>query len=235
MPSDIYGRALMDFNAGNSTENIVTNSSVAGVDEMPLPYLFREYHEMPEIEKKALENCKGSILDIGSGSGSHSLYLQNKNKNVTALDISKGATEVCKLRGIEKVLNEDIWKLKNIKFDTLLALMNGTGICGKLNKLAPFLLHLKNLLNPKGQILIDSSDIIYMFEDENGEFWINSDQEYYGEVSFEMSYKNEKTPIFDWLYVDFNTLKRCANYNGFHCELLKEGDHYDYLAKLTLI
>lgn len=138
-------------------------------------------------------------------------------------------------RGVKSAIVEDIWKLKDKKFDTILALMNGTGICGKLDQLAPFLLQLKTLMNPNGQILIDSSDIIYMYEDEDGEHWIPSDIAYYGEVEFNLGYKQEKGIPFSWLYVDFNTLQRCANYNGFHCELLKEGEHYDYLAKLTLL
>jgi cyclopropane fatty-acyl-phospholipid synthase-like methyltransferase len=233
MENDLYGNALQDFQNNNYSENLSTYSSITEDDEMALPYLFRTFKEMPLIEQKALEVATGKILDIGAGAGSHSLYLQKQKKEITAIDISEGAIDVCMLRGIQNVLLQNIWDVKNQKFDTLLALMNGTGICGKLEKLGPFLLHLKSLLTQKGQILIDSSDIIYMFEDENGDHWIDADTAYYGEVTFQMGYKNKKTAIFDWLYVDYNTLQRCANYNGLHCELLQEGEHYDYLAKLT--
>ncbi len=222
--SDIYGEALLDFQNNAYTEDITTISSITEDDVLPLPYLFRKHKEMPLIEQKALELCKGKILDIGAGAGSHSLHLIKTNKSVTAIDISKGAIEVCKQRGIQNALVQDIWNLKDQKFDTLLALMNGTGICGKLENLGPFLLHLKSLLSKNGQILIDSSDIIYMFEDENGEHWINADTAYYGEIDFQMSYKNKKTATFDWLYVDYNTLQRCANYNGLNCELITEGE-----------
>jgi len=235
MTQDVYGTALLDFQNNNYSENLSTYSSITEDDEMSLPYLFRSFKEMPLIEQKALEVASGKILDIGAGAGSHSLYLQEQKKESTAIDISKGAIEVCKLRGIKNTLFKNIWDVKNQKFDTLLALMNGTGICGKLENLGPFLLHLKTLLTPKGQILIDSSDIIYMFEDENGDHWIDTDTTYYGEVTFQMGYKGKKTAIFDWLYVDYNTLQRCANYNGLNCELLVEGEHYDYLAKLTHI
>lgn len=235
MTEDIYGDALLDFQQGNYSEDITTYSSITEDDCIPLTYLFRTFSEMPKLEQIALNHCKGKILDIGAGAGSHALHLQNQQKNVTALDISKGAIAVCALRGITQSKLEDIWTLKEEKYDTLLALMNGTGICGKLENLGPFLLQLKSLLTTNGQILIDSSDIIYMFEDENGDHWINSEQAYYGEVTFQMGYKEKKTPKFDWLYVDFNTLQRCANYNGLHCELLAEGEHYDYLAKLTIL
>ncbi|WP_152287607.1 class I SAM-dependent methyltransferase [Flavicella marina] len=235
MSKDVYGNALIDYQNQQTTEELVTYSSIAGEDIMPLAYLFRSFDQMPQLEQNALHLCTGKILDLGAGSGSHSLYLQTKNKDVLALDISEGAIEVCKNRGIKNTLLKNIWEFQNQKFDTILALMNGTGICGKLEKLAPFLVHLKSLLNPKGQILIDSSDLIYMYEDEQGEHWIPSNLNYYGEVDFKMQYKNEVSDTFPWLYVDYNTLQRCAIYNGFKCELILEGAHYDYLAKLTLL
>ncbi len=237
MSEDLYGNALLDYHNGKYSEDITTHMTIAGdevKDDLPLPYLFRTFEEMPSIEQKALQLASGKILDIGAGAGSHSLYLQEQNKEVTAVDVSKGAIEVCKARGVQNVINTNILQLKNQKYDTLLALMNGTGLAGKLDKLGPFLLQLKSLLNVGGQLLIDSSDIIYMYEDETGDHWIPADSKYYGEVSFQMEFQNEKEPPFDWLYVDFNTLKRCADFNGFDCALVLEGNHYDYLAKLTL-
>ena len=112
--------------------------------------------------------------------------------------------------------------------------MNGAGMCGKLKNISKFLLQLKSLLNDGGQILVDSSDIIYMFdEDEDGGKWIPTDVDYYGEVVFNITYKGEKEEPFDWMYIDYNTLQNAAIANGLKCELILEGEHYDYLAKLT--
>ena len=98
-----------------------------------------------------------------------------------------------------------------------------------------FFQHLASLLRPNGQILLDSSDIIYMFEqDEDGGYWIPNDGTYYGEVQFEMEYKGQKSEPFDWVYVDFDTLQNACESNGFNCELVISGEHFDYLAKLTL-
>lgn len=233
--SDILGNALLDYYNGNYSEDIITETNISEEDELPLPYLFRSFNEMPKIEQKALSICRGKVLDIGCGSGSHSLYLQNNKKLIVdAVDISKGATEVTKLRGVKNVFNNNLFEVKET-YDTLLLLMNGIGICGKTERLNIFLQHLKNLLNPNGQILVDSSDISYMFEkDEEGGFWVNP-EEYYGEIEFTMSYKGEKSNNFDWLYLDFNTLKNACVANGFNCELIEEGNHYDFLAKITVI
>lgn len=236
MANDVLGTALKAYYFDNNTKDkLLTNSSISEEDEMPLEYLLRKYNQMPPLEQKALQIAKGNVLDVGCGAGSHSLYLQqSKNIKVTAIDISEGAIEVAKHRGLKNVATANIYNFKtDEKFDTILVLMNGTGICGKLSNLADFLNHLTSFLSPKGEILIDSSDIIYMFEDENGDHWIDASQEYYGEVKFWMNYKEQQSETFDWLYVDYNTLQRCAVYNGLNCELIEEGEHYDYLAKIT--
>ncbi|WP_158974174.1 bifunctional 2-polyprenyl-6-hydroxyphenol methylase/3-demethylubiquinol 3-O-methyltransferase UbiG [Cellulophaga sp. L1A9] len=234
MQTDILGEAVLDFQNGNYTTDIKTYSSLDEEDIIPIPYLFRSYKEMPSLEKKALQLAKGAILDIGCGAGSHSLYLQENGKNVTALDASNGAIEVCKARGIKNTLCINLFEYQGKKFDTLLLLMNGIGLAGKLNQVNKFFTQLKTFLNPNGQILLDSTDLLYMFdEDEDGGYWI-PDVEYYGEVSFVMEYKSKKSDSFNWLYLDYNTLQRAAVANNFKCELIKDGEHFDYLAKLTL-
>lgn len=233
---DLFGKAIYDFQTNNSPEDIITETSISEEDEMSIEYLFRSYNEMPKLEQKALQLAYGKILDVGCGAGSHSLSLQNdRNLDVTSIDISEKAIETCKLRGLRNAHVQNILDFEGEKFDTIILLMNGTGIFGKLENCNNYLNKLKSLLNPSGQILLDSSDIIYMFdEDEDGGKWIPSNNDYYGELTFNISYKGEKEDTFDWLYLDYNTLQNAANANGLKCELVLEGDHYDYLAKLTL-
>ena len=233
---DLFGKAIFDFYTNNSPEDIITETSISEEDEMSVEYLFRTYKDMPKIEQKALQLAKGKILDVGCGAGSHALSLQNeRNLDVTAIDISEKAIETCLLRGIKNAKVENILDFEGEKFDTILLLMNGTGIFGKLKNCNQYLTKLKSLLNPGGQILIDSSDIIYMFdEDEDGGKWIPSENDYYGELVFNISYKNEKEEPFDWLYLDYNTLQNAAIANNLNCELILEGEHYDYLARLSV-
>jgi len=232
---DVLGDAVLDYQNGNYTEDIITFSSLHQEDTIPLPYLFRNFSEMPILEQKALQLCHGKVLDIGCGAGSHSLYLQENGLQVTALDNSKGAIETCKLRGLKNCIYSDIYEYEHKKFDTLLLLMNGIGIVGSLKKLDYFFEHLKKLLRPEGQILLDSSDLIYMFEeDEDGGRWMPATATYYGELSFTMTYKAKKSNPFSWLYLDVNTLQNAAIANHLNCEIVSVGEHFDYLARLTL-
>ena len=231
---DILGEALIDFWNKKYSEDIITTSNITEEDEMPLPYLFRRWKDMPELEKLALDSCKGKVLDIGCGSGSHALELQNKGIEVKGIDISKGACRVAKARGVKNVENIAIEDFKGEKFDTLLLLMNGIGLARRLNDLPNFLSKLKKLLNESGQVLLDSSDISYMFEDEDGGMWIDMGREYLGEMTFQMHYKNNSSEEFDWLYIDFPKLQDAAKSVGMKCELIKEGEHFDYLAILSV-
>ena len=229
---DLFGKALLDYQNGQYTEDIKTSTHISDEDVLPLPYLFRAHKEMPKLEQTALKLAKGRVLDVGCGSGSHSLYLQKKGLEVKAIDISGGAIEVCKQRGI---LNAEVLNIldETNTFDTMLLLMNGTGIFQELTQVSKYLSHLKTLLEPGGQILIDSSDIKYMYEDEDGGYWMNMNAGYYGELDYFLSYKNEKEDAFKWLYLDFETLKLACESVGLKCELVAEGAHFDYLARLT--
>jgi len=231
---DLFGQALLDYQNRQYTEDIITSTSISDDDTLPIPYLFRGFSDMPKLEQKALKLAKGSVLDVGCGAGNHTLFLQEKGIDVKAIDISKGAIEVAKLRGVlhaetKAILNE------TETFDTVLLLMNGTGIFQELSQVSKYLSHLKSLLNTGGQILIDSSDIKYMYEDEDGGFWMDTNSNYYGELDYFLSYKGEEETAMKWLYLDFDTLKLASETVGLNCELVLEGEHFDYLARLTSI
>lgn len=233
---DLFGKAILDYQTKDAPEDLITETSISEADEMPVSYLFRTYNEMPKLEQKALQLAKGNVLDVGCGAGSHALALQNeRNLEVTAIDISENAVKACHHRGLKNVIVQHLLDLNPItKFDTILLLMNGTGIFGTLKETGNYLQKLKSILNKNGQILIDSSDLIYMYDqDEDGAYSIPADG-YYGELTFTVHYKGETEDTFPWLYLDYNTLQKVAIANGLNCELVLEGDHFDYLAKLSL-
>ncbi|AYZ36478.1 class I SAM-dependent methyltransferase [Chryseobacterium indologenes] len=230
---DLMGRAIWDYYHNDTPEDLQTETSISELDELPVEYLFRDFDNMNAIEQKALQLSEGKVLDIGAGAGSHSLYLQNeKNLDVSALDISPKSIEVCTLRGVKKTVAENILNFSGETFDTILLLMNGTGIFESLPKIDTYLQKLHTLLNDNGQILIDSTDILYMFDrDEDGGVYIPAGG-YYGELDYIVHYKGESEEPIKWLYLDFNTLKNAAVNNGFNIEKVLQ-DEDSYLAKLT--
>lgn len=232
---DLMGRAIWDYYHDNNPEDLQTETSISELDELPVDYLFRDFEDMIDIEQKALKLSTGKVLDIGAGAGSHSLYLQNEmNLDVLALDISPKSVEVCQLRGIKNAVCTNILDFSGETFDTILLLMNGTGIFEGLSKIDTYLQKLGSLLNEGGQILIDSTDILYMFDrDKDGGVYIPAGR-YYGELDYVVHYKGESEEPITWLYLDFNTLKNAAVNNGFKVEKVMH-DEDSYLAKLTKI
>lgn len=232
--NDPFGIAIKEFFEKGKAPQIHVNSNYTEGETIPPSYFFRDEKELPLLEKVALKNCKGKILDIGAAAGCHSLILQKKGFNVTALEKSELAVEVMKKQGIVKVVHTDIFEYNEEQFNTILLLMNGTGIGGTIAGLKTLLTHLKNLLLEGGQILIDSSDIKYLFEEEDGSQWVDlANNNYYGEMQYEVSFR-KTTDKFNWLFIDFESLQLLANKLGYSCTLLQQGNHYDYLAKLSV-
>ncbi len=230
---DPIGRAVHDFHFNSLDQPIIVRSEDFDDDSIETSYLFRSYKQMPALEKKALSLCRGSILDVGACAGTHSVYLQEKGFEVTSLETSALCCEVLKNRNLRNVIHQDIFKFSNQKFDTILLLMNGTGIAGSLSGLDILLHHLKTLLNPEGQILIDSSDLIYLFEQEDGTALIDiSADKYYGELTFQTEYKSWISEPFPWLYVDLSNLENSVEKNQLKIKKIFKGQHYDYLAQI---
>ncbi|MDX8339336.1 class I SAM-dependent methyltransferase [Draconibacterium sp. IB214405] len=232
--NDPFGIAIKEFFEKGKAPQIHVNSNYTEDETIDPSYFFRNERELPPLERIALKNCKGKILDIGAAAGCHSLILQKKGYNVTALEKSELAAEVMKKQGIVKVVCADIFEYDEKQFNTILLLMNGTGIGGTIIGLKKLLSHLKSLLLEGGQILIDSSDIKYLFEEEDGSQWVDlANTNYYGEMQYEVSFR-KSTDKFDWLFIDSEKLQLLANELGYSFTLIKQGNHYDYLAKLSI-
>ena len=252
---DPMGRAIADYHKSKKASKLRVFSPMFEEDEIPLTTLFRSYEDMPEIERKALDMAKGRILDVGAASGCHSLVLQDRGMDVTAIDISPLSVETMKERGVKKVLEQDFFTLegqameqrepssllewpsrdrvRRSQYDTILMLMNGIGIVGTLERMPEFFKQLDTILASGGQVLCDSSDISYVFETEDGIIELPDDMGYYGEHSFRMQYKDTIGEPFNWLYIDADTLKQKAERCGYAVEVVAEGEHYDYLARIT--
>lgn len=224
---DPMGRAIADYWKTKKADKLRVYSPMFEEDEMPLSTLFRTYESMPEIEKKALDMAKGRTLDAGAAAGCHSLVLQERGIDVTAIDISPLSVETMILRGVKNVREQDFFTLDKEQYETILMLMNGIGIVGTLERMPEFFSQLDKILAPEGLVLCDSSDISYVFEGDM------PDMDYYGEQSFRMQYKNIIGEPFPWLYIDADTLKDMALKNGYEVEVVGEGEHYDYLARIT--
>lgn len=233
--NDPLGEAALAYLAGTRNLKIKVQSNIVEDDVIPVDYLFRQFNEMPVLEQQAILHCRGSVLDIGGGVGSHALELQKKGLDVTMLDVSHGCCLAAKQRGVKKVINDDFYSLTSEHgYDTLLLMMNGIGLAAAIEHLPVFFAQIKRLLKPGGQVILDSSDLRYLYMDEDS-YCDLPDEQYYGEVMYTMAFRQHKTKPFEWLFIDSALLAAKAKENGFSFEKMADGHHYDYLARLQLI
>lgn len=225
---DVLGQAIFDFQ--NGEKNLEVFQKINGEEnEMLDPsYFFRAGNDLPFLELEAIKRAKGKVLDVGAGAGTHALETQKLGLETTAVDISSLSCEVMRQRGVLDVREMRVQDIKGEKFDTIFLLMNGIGMSQKLDLLAEFLSNIKDLLNPGGQIIGDSSDILYWFAQPDGSVLVPGD-DYYGEIEFDLSYK-ELHQRFDWLFVDPASAITNASKVGLTAVDFVDGHHHDYLV-----
>ncbi|SFT11967.1 class I SAM-dependent methyltransferase [Sphingobacterium wenxiniae] len=229
MERDVYGEALYDFHSLQELkEPLLLHSSYGDIEEMPIEVFFRDEEDFPELEHIALALCDGHVLDVGAGVGSHVLHLQSKGFNVDALELSHSACQIMKQRGVRHIIQKDFFELTEGKYDTLLFLMNGIGLAGSIDGFRQLLCHSKTLLSDKGQLLFDSSDISYLYE----EYRIQKPEHYLGEIHFQYEYKGTMGQPFQWLYIDQQELIRIAHEEGWVVQILFEDDNDQYLVRM---
>ena len=232
--NDPMGCAIADYHKVGKAARLRVFSPMFDEDEIPVKTLFRPLEEMPAIEQEALRLALGNILDVGAGAGCHALALQQMGQRVTAIDISPLAVATMRERGVLDAREQDFFTHEG-QYDTILMLMNGIGIVGTLQRLPAFFMQVDKLLAPGGKVLCDSSDICYIFEDEDGIIDLTGVDGYYGELTYQMQYKTVKGDPFPWLFIDPETLSEHARACGFNVEVVARGGHYDYLARITRV
>nr|MBC7613320.1 class I SAM-dependent methyltransferase [Pseudopedobacter sp.] len=231
MNNDIYGHFLKDFYKSDLKGDVMLHNNYGEAEELPVDAFFRGEEDMPDVEVFALNLCEGKILDIGAGTGTHSLVLQRNGLDVTAIELSQGACEVMSLRGIKKITYSDVMSFKpEEKFDTLLMMMNGIGFCGYIEDLKLFLAHAKELLNNGGQILFDSSDVAYLYDEEGPET-----ESYYGEIDYQYDYDGKKGEWFSWLYIDIEMMKIVSEECGWNFQIIYQDEEDHYLGRLIAV
>ncbi len=224
---DPLGKMLQEYQQGDSDAFLTAWSDSLDMSAMRGDFMFRQFAAMDELEKLALAECRGKVLDVGGGSGCHSLALQELGLEVDTIDISPGCVAVMEERGVKNVRHLDFQEIKTGSYDTVLMLMNGVGLCETLNGLNVFLEQASNLLAPGGQIIVDSTDLT----SATGEV-LEEDERYCGETEFVMIYKGMRSDPFSWLYIDFDLLEIVSNLHNWKCEKLLSAEDDRFLARL---
>lgn len=217
--------ALRAFREGDAAAAVLVRTDVGGAEEMPVAHFFRTPEEMGAVEAAALRLARGRILDLGAGPGAHAVPLVRRGLAVTAVEILPEARAALAEEGVADVRSGTDALGAGERFDTILALMNGLGLCATLEELGAFLARLAGLLDEGGQILADSTD---------PRDWDNpADGRYPGEVHMQLGFAGRWGELFPFLFVDADTLRTIASAQGLEVEVAAEEEDGRYLARIT--
>jgi ubiquinone/menaquinone biosynthesis C-methylase UbiE len=229
-----FGLALVDYYRGDSTATLIVYRDDGYRSGHPIGAFYRESTDM-NIDRVALDNCRGRVLDVGAGTGLHSLHLQNQGLPICAIDISPEACEIMRKRGVNEVGCSDISDFQDEPFDTILILGRSIGMVENIAGLDHFLTDIHRLVKPNGQILLNSLNVTCTSNPVHLAYHEANRRagRYVGEIRLQFEYKGIKGPIHGWLQADSETLSTHASKAGWSCEILLREDDGNYLARLT--
>ncbi len=212
-----FSCALSDFHAGNRDAAFTIHRDDGFQQRVPAATFFEAEH-FPSLELRALDECRGNLLDVGCAAGRHSLELLRRGHVVTSLDVLAEMEGLMRARGLTDVVIVDVSKFSGKRFYTLLMLVNGIGMTSGIDGLKQFLRHAHDLVSPGGQILCDSIDVSITddprhvaYRERNLESGRPA-----GQQSFTMEYDGEEPVAFEWLHMGFKSLARLASSPAWH-------------------
>ncbi len=196
---------------------------------------FSEYADWSEIEQQMIDKPKGRILDIGCGAGRHSLYLQEKNLDVTGIDNSKGAIEVCRRRGLKNIFNYSIDEIDNFKensFDTILMRGNNFGLFGDGENAKKLLAKMQRVTTPDAQIITNTLNP-YITDDEAHLKYQKRNKKLgrmTGQIRLRVRYYQHVGEWFDYLFVSPDEMKEILSITDWHIKELVNSEESRYFA-----
>jgi SAM-dependent methyltransferase len=227
--------ALRAYTTGDTEANLTLERDDGKLISVPVSAFFRPAGWF-DIERKALELCHGSVLDVGAGTGTHARWLQGQGIPVTAIDVSREAVAVMKRAGVSDARHADIWDMVGEVFNTILILGRTIGLAGDLAGLHRLLTHLRGLVSSDGQVLLTSLDVFKSHDMDIRDYAEAnvSAGRYAGEWRFRERFAGHVGPIVNWLYVDPDSLRQVAADRGWRMRLVQMEDDGNYLAQLVL-
>jgi SAM-dependent methyltransferase len=230
---DGYGQMLLAALEGRITFEIVERDDGFVDAAIGARLYLAPFRRWPAVERQAMRFVRGRTLDVGCGGGRVCLHLQDRGQEVVGIDISPGAVEVCRRRGVRDVRLcsiDDVDESLGV-FDTIVMLGNNFGLVANATKAKRLLRRFHRLTSERGRIVAETRDVYrtndpahLAYQERNRARGRMS-----GQIRLRVRYRDHATPWFDYLMVSQPELEGLLEGTGWYLERVLESEDM-YLA-----
>lgn len=185
------------------------------------------------VERRALRWVRGRVLDVGVGAGRVALELQERSREVVAIDVSQGAVQVARRRGVRDVrllALEDVDESLG-QFDTLVMFGNNFGLFGSrakarrlLRRLRPFVRRIVATSNDPSK----TDDPVHLAYHERN----RKRGRLPGQLRLRIRYRDLIGPWFEYLIVSPDEMAEIVEGTGWEIRHLIRDEDSVYVAVL---
>lgn len=224
---DAFGQMLLD---GADSEIVERDDGF--VSTAMLVY-FAPVRRWGAVERRALRWVRGRVLDVGVGAGRVALELQERSREVVAIDVSQGAVQVARRRGVRDVrllALEDVDESLG-QFDTLVMFGNNFGLFGSrakarrlLRRLRPFVRRIVATSNDPSK----TDDPVHLAYHERN----RKRGRLPGQLRLRIRYRDLIGPWFEYLIVSPDEMAEIVEGTGWEIRHLIRDEDSVYVAVL---
>ncbi len=209
---DAFGMALLShLDHGDDGWHVIERDD-GWVDALAASRYFGDIEAWVPIERDAIGRAGDRVLDVGAGAGRISLFLQERGTDVVALDVSPGAVDVCRRRGVAATFTGTVFDLASAQpepFDTFVYFGNNLGLLGSPEGAAAMLAALGDLARPGARVIgtlidpYDTADPAHLDYHERN----RARGRMPGQIALRIRYRQYATPWKDLLWVSLEELE----------------------------
>ena len=230
---DAYGQMLLAALDDDRVFEIVErddgfiSASIFG----PAAYL-APFRRWPAHHRQAMRFVRGRVLDVGAGGGRVAVHLQERGHDVVSIDVSPGAIEACRRRGVlgaRELGIEDVDESLG-EFDTIVMLGNNFGLFASRAKAKRLLRRFHRLTSARARIVAETRDVRrsdappehVRYQQRNVER-----NRMPGQIRIRVRFRTAATPWFDYLMVGEDELRDILDGTGWELtQTLPSDDTY---------
>ena len=233
---DVYGELLRDLLDGGEAFEIVERDD-GFVYVFAARYLLAPFRKCPSLDRRAIRHVRGRVLDLGCGAGRVALHLQARGLEVVGIEVSAGAVEVCRRRGVRDArvcAIEDVEESLGV-FDTLIMLGNNFGLLGSESRARRLLRRFHRLTTERGRIVAQTFDPHTLAEPVHRTYLERNRRRgrLPGSQRIRVRYRASATPWFDYLQVSPAELAELLEGTGWRLERTLHDASASYVALIA--